>query len=162
MIKTTDPEEQRIFTYLSQINFVRGGEVFDEDTAQMLSFPPVLLDTGTPFSRLPPILVEAFAAEFEFTEYVDVPGFFEAPCSMRSEAGGLRFTFTDDEGNGVDIDMPWSESVVQVAEGLCLFAFASYDEDADFYIIGQTFLQSTYFYVNLEEQLIGLGQAKWD
>lgn len=162
MIKTTDPEEQRIFTNLSQINFVRGGEAYDEDTAKIVSLPPVILDTGTPFSRLPPFIVESFADDLELTEYVDVPGFFEAPCSLKSEAGGLRFTFTDDEGNGVDIEMLWSEAVVEVSRDLCLFAFASWDEDAGFYIMGQTFLQSTYLYVDLEELLIGLGQAEWD
>lgn len=161
MIKTTDPEEQRIFSSLSQINFVLGGEVFDENTAEIVSIP-VLLDTGTPFSRFPPSLVESLAEEFGLTEIVDVPGFFEAPCSLKSETGGLRFTFTDDEGNGVDIDMPWSEAVVEVDDGLCLFVFASDEEDAPFYIMGQTFLQSTYLYVDLEEQIIGLGQAEWD
>lgn len=161
MIQTTDPDEQRIFTYLAEINVAQGVEVYDEDNAVVTVFPPVLLDTGTPFSRLPPFIVESFAEAFGFVELDDPQGFYEAPCEMRSETGGIRFTLADDDGNAVDIEMPWSEAVVEFSD-MCLFAFASGGEDAEFFIMGQTFLQSTYLYVNLEDETIGLGQANWD
>jgi len=161
MIQTIDPDAQRIFTNLTEINIALGEEAYDEANAVTLLMPPVLLDTGTPFSRLPPLIVEAFAEAFGFVEFDDPVGFYQAPCDMRSELGGIRFTFSDYDDNAVAIEMPWSEAIVEYSDG-CLFAFAEGDEDADFFIMGQTFLQSTYLYVNLEDLTIGLGQAKWD
>lgn len=151
MIETEDPEQQRIFTILTAIN---SNEVV----------VPVLLDTGTPITRFPPAIVNAFAEAFGLTEYSDTPGFFDAPCSLASQTPGLTFTFTDfaDADNQVTITMPWSEAVIPLDDDSCLFAFAADEEDAEFYVMGQTFLQSTYLYVNLEELTIGLGQANWD
>ncbi|KAK5052665.1 hypothetical protein LTR84_002530 [Exophiala bonariae] len=147
MLKTEDPSEQQILTLLTAVN---SNEV---DV-------PVLLDTGTPISILPPEVLNALVEEFAFTESTDNPGMIEAPCSMANETTtGLTFTFTDsaDAENQVTIMMPWSEAIRPAGDSACAFVFRA----GDTYIMGQTFLQSTYLFVDLDEFTIGLGQANW-
>lgn len=152
MVQTEDPEQQAIFTWLTAIN------------SAAVSLPPVLLDTGTPYSRFPPFIVNAFAEAYNFTRYARAPGFFEAPCSLKAKTPGIKFTFSDaaDLDKQVRISMPWSEAVVEIGDNVCLFAVGADRADADYYIMGQTFLQSAYLFVDLDNMTIGLGQAKWD
>jgi hypothetical protein len=117
---------------------------------------PVILDSGTTFTYLPPQILDAIVIVLSGS-LNETSGISIVPCSLIDASGGLDFTFGF--GSEVTIHVPFSEVVLDVGGGTCILGLLP-TTDIDF-ILGDTFLRSAYVYYDLGAGTISLAQAVW-
>lgn len=120
---------------------------------------PVLLDSGTSFAYLPPVLVQALASTLGY-QLDESTGYHLGPCSVAADPSKVFvFNFS---GKDITIPysslvLPWSEADPSTCAMLVLPSTGEYGT-----ILGDVFLRNVYAVFDLENYEVGLAQAKFN
>jgi elongation factor G len=144
-----------------------------EDTLTSEGYPiPVVLDSGTTLSFLPADLVVQIWEEAG-VEFNDILKEGLLPCSRRNSPGLFRFGFGGPDGPKIEV--PMDELVLDLTLGgapsfpggsqykgqdACLFGIQPFTDAP--YILGDTFLRSSYVVYDLVNNQIGLAQTDFN
>ncbi|PHH59425.1 hypothetical protein CDD81_3211 [Ophiocordyceps australis] len=131
---------------------------------------PVVLDSGTSLSFLPPDLVDQVWAEVG-AKYDEDVGLALLPCAAANSEGYFSFTFSGPLGPRINVTM--AELVFQLSGGspkpksghhrgksVCGFGISK--QSAPPYLLGDTFLRSAYVVYDLVNNEIGIAQTNFN
>jgi Eukaryotic aspartyl protease len=99
---------------------------------------PVILDSGTTLSYIPPSLFNAILPDFPGA-VLQSDGSYTVPCSFASQSGTMDFGF-----GSVIINVPYSQFVWQPSPGTCYLGVAPMPAGLTIPILGDTFLRGAY------------------
>ncbi|KAI0388570.1 aspartic peptidase domain-containing protein [Xylariaceae sp. FL0594] len=132
---------------------------------------PVLLDSGTTLTYLPPSLANQIYDALEVYDDSRNTGLVYANCDLLSDKGDATFDFRFGGTDGPLIRVPMDEMVLDNVKGyvalglqipslpfenVCSFGIQAL---SDFYLLGDTFLRSAYVVYDLAHKKIALAQA---
>jgi len=127
---------------------------------------PVLLDSGTTYSYIPPDVYDILASEVGL-QYVSSTSI--VLCSLKDYNGTVNFEFS-----GYQIQVPFSELVIdafdtngnpitfQDGEQLCFFGIFPESTSDGSYVLGDTFLRSAYVVYDLDKNEISLANTNFN
>lgn len=123
----------------------------------------VILDSGTPISRLPSDVFDDLVAAVEGLNYQvessDDYGYV-VDCALGQASGYLNLGFEDpDTGNSVVISVPFSELAVPESD-ICVFGATP--QDYQDLVFGDTFMRSMYIVYDLDSYQISLAQSNFN
>jgi hypothetical protein len=123
--------------------------------------PATLLDSGTTLAQIPQDVFEEMSSIFSLT-YNSQAGLWLGLCSIVT--GNVQLEFGFGAGPDVTITVVASE-IMRPFLGdntgtYCAFGFQNGGTDAPF-VLGDTFLTSTYAYYDFDAYTISLAQANW-
>lgn len=135
----------------------------------------VILDSGTTLVYLPDQLVQDLVTRLN-GEADDSSGEIYVPCSARDDSPKMTFNFGFGGANGVTIQVPASELIMdldgafstggyapQVSfDNPCALAIMGDGGEGGPYILGDTFLRSAYVVYDLKNNLIALAQTNFN
>jgi hypothetical protein len=99
---------------------------------------PVILDSGTTLSLIPPSLFTLILADFPGA-VAQSNGQYAVPCSYATQSGTMDFGF----GN-VIINVPYSQFIWEPAPGTCILGVSPMPATLSIPILGDTFLRGAY------------------
>ncbi|KAK1597105.1 eukaryotic aspartyl protease [Colletotrichum navitas] len=112
---------------------------------------PVFLDSGATLTLLPEELANMIAADFG-SSGVDANGFYPVSCNLVGLSGTVDFDF-----NGMKIRVPYKEMIreLRTTPPTCYLGIVP---NADFTLLGDTFLRSAYTVFDLDSKVAYLAQ----
>lgn len=143
------------------IQFTLGGETYT--VPQDPYNPTVVLDTGTPVTRLPTDQVAAIANTLggKLDTSGSVP-IYSLPCPQSLDSDFWSFTFSGSSGT-VSIDVPWSEIIFTTnTAGVCELGLIPEAENIGDYTLGDNILRSMYLIYNYPASYLSIAQASAD
>ncbi|KAJ4305954.1 hypothetical protein N0V88_000744 [Collariella sp. IMI 366227] len=121
------------------------GEVVQSDVTV-----PVFLDSGSTFSHLPTVIVQAIAGSFAESEYDPESGYYFVPCDVTDIDATIDFYFSKKV-----IRVPLNDFIWQV-EQYCILGVLPEEEEP---MLGDTFLRAAYAVFDQDNRAIHLAQA---
>ena len=127
---------------------------------------PVLLDSGTTYTYIPPKVYRSIAKEIG-AQYISSTSV--VPCALRDYNGTLNFGFS-----GFEIQIPFRELVIDAfdiygdpitfssGEDLCFFGVFPEEGRDHRYVLGDTFLRGAYVVYDLDNAEISLANVKFN
>jgi hypothetical protein len=132
-----------------------------QSSSSLNNGPATLLDSGTTLAQIPQDVFENMSSIFSLT-YDSQAGLWLGLCSITTENVQLEFGF----GAGPDVTITVAASEIMRpflgdSTGIyCEFGFQNRGINASF-ILGDSFLTSTYAYYDFDAYTISLAQANW-
>ncbi|OJD14748.1 hypothetical protein AJ78_04946 [Emergomyces pasteurianus Ep9510] len=134
---------------------------------------PVLLDTGSALTYLPPSTIRDLYKEFS-VGYIEQLDLSVIPCDRKYRDAKITFTFTTPtaapsitiELAKLILPMPLDDDGKPLATAesgrppLCLFGIFPTGYGVKYPSLGVTFLRDAYLFINLEKNEVGMAQAK--
>ena len=129
---------------------------------------PAILDSGTTNTYFPDDLANSILAGLGVTTDDQVGNV--VPCSLAKEAATFNFAFGGANGPVIKVDLKQFVTPIQTSDGSIptfndgteACSFGIYAAGKDPILFGDTFLRSAYVVYDLENDLIGLAQAKFN
>ena len=123
-----------------------------------------LLDTGASVTLLPPEMLDGIMTNLNVTNHIELGPI--VPCELGTQNISLTFNFAGPEGPTVSV--PLSAMISSTAEDIafnfedgssvCIFDGIQASE-AEFAVLGDTFLRSAYVVYNIEGSTVAIAQA---
>ncbi|KAI0522302.1 aspartic peptidase domain-containing protein [Xylaria bambusicola] len=166
--------QSRIYSsFTVALNSLTIGKGSNSESSDLLSEQtPVILDSGTTLTYLPPRVARQIYQQFNAYDDTGVTGLVYADCGLLSSERDTTLNFQFGGSNGPVIKVPMRELVLDnvkgyIALGLELPRDIGFDDVCSFgiqslqgiYLLGDTFLRSAYVVYDLDHKKIALAQA---
>jgi Eukaryotic aspartyl protease len=113
---------------------------------------PILFDSGSTVSYLPPSLISAIATDYPGAQFDPLSGFYNVSCD--APAGSVDFSF-----GTKTVKVPYSDFIWHKGAAQCVLGMMPETESPAIYILGDSFLRAAYVVFDVDNQNIWIDQA---